>query len=551
MDIISAFKIIDVFGVEFNAAIFSKRQYKTLYGTFLTVVFFVLAIYKLGIMISQAINKTNFTVTEEKDILSGEEQNITTPYLAVCAGKYDNKTFYYYPMASDNESDISPEYNETFSNETDNNCYFYNITNSIISSGVESSDGKKLMVMIFEHTLIAQLDGLTLYIDETFIKRSDYHNPVRHKNYQITVSRIATMSQVLKIYLQTIRVIYKNTYNFGFINYEPISAQNYTSYYSNSIESSTNYGSESETPGVIQSLTVIIYHSDWIYTYTFSGFELDTTLSEFGGYINICFIIINFIGQLINRYLLKKYVTMELNKGVSYEKSVNNKRKKTINEVSVKNNNLNIAESINEIRILNSFGRMEDINHDNIKKKYTIANIRENKKINFPNIPINPGITGEQDDSKIIICASNKLINSTSNKEQTEEMQGKKDQEMFKLFKDECDKISDEINSRDELYKSLLDKYTTKEEKENIRYKINNRLFEDSMDYSYFYIILKELKLLELLVLKPDDAKLLLDYNNKLLDFNKLFNLMNNKSIQGKIFYSQLYKEYAINKCLI
>ena len=59
------------------------------------------------------------------------------------------------------------------------------------------------------------------------------------------------------------------------------------------------------------------------------------------------------------------------------------------------------------------------------------------------------------------------------------------------------------------------------------------------------------MKLLELLVLKPDDAKFFNEYKNKFMDFNKLMILTENKKIQEKIFSSKLYKEYALKKCNI
>ena len=122
---------------------------------------------------------------------------------------------------------------------------------------------------------------------------------------------------------------------------------------------------------------------------------------------------------------------------------------------------------------------------------------------------------------------------------------------MFKLYKDECNKISDKINNENKLYNILYNKEISDIEKENIRNKINERIFEKFMDYSNLYVIFKELKLLELLVLTPDNIKFFNEYKNKLMDLNKLMILIDNKKIQGKIFSSSLYKEYAIRKCII
>ena len=73
---------------------------------------------------------------------------------------------------------------------------------------------------------------------------------------------------------------------------------------------------------------------------------------------------------------------------------------------------------------------------------------------------------------------------------------------MFKLYKNECDKIINKINNEDELYNSLSNKKISITEKENIRKRINERLFGKTVDYSNLYIIFKELKLLELLLIK-------------------------------------------------
>ena len=549
MTLLSLFQYIDIFGVEFNCTIFSQREYKTLSGSFLTIIFFVLAIYKLQIMLSQAINKTNFTVTEEKDILSGEDQNLTTLYLTVCAGIKDNETFIFKAMSDGNGTNVASKYNQTSSNQTHSNCYSYNLTHSVLSAGTSesgfSSGVKKLWATILLNNYDRVSDTLTFYIDEAFIKRSDYQNPVRHKNFQMVVSRISYVSQKVNINLQTIKVKHKNAYNFGFFSYEPESSENYTSYYSNSIETTTDYALGE---GLHKYVSIHIYHSDWIITYVFNGFELDSALSDFGGYINVCFIIISFFGKFLNKYLLQKYVSVELNKGINYEELLYYNQRKTINKDNEVNNISNIAESINEIRVLNS--KVNDINHDDVKKNYTIGNIQKNSKINCPNLSVNPGITENQEDSKIIISDNKNLI---SKEKITEEKYGQENkyEEGFKLYKNECDKIIDAINSRDELYNKLCNQALSKKREEKIRKKINERLFQESMDYSYFYIILKELKLLELLTLKKDDAKLFLEYNNKLLDYNKLMTLIKNKNIQDNIFSSKMYKEYAISKCVI
>ena len=239
MGLLSLFRYIDIFGVEFNASIFSCKKYKTLHGSFLTVVFFVLAIYKLEVIISQAINKTNFTVTEEKDILSGEKQNISTFYLTICASPQDNDTFKFDNLVSSNGLKLFPEYNVTVSKKLGLHCYSYNLTNLTISAGeVESGFANNVIPLqgeIIENIELAEVESLVFLIDEIFIKRSDYNNPVHNKYFSIVNENIYKDYQYFNIYLQTIQVKYQDTFNFGFLRYEPVSSKNYTSYYSSKV----------------------------------------------------------------------------------------------------------------------------------------------------------------------------------------------------------------------------------------------------------------------------------------------------------------------------
>ena len=189
MGLLFWFKYIDIFGVRYNVAIFSQKEFKTLHGSILTIILFVLAAYKLGSIISQAINKTNFTVTESKDILSGDDQSISTFYLTACAGIEDNNTFSFLPLVNENGTEVNAEYNETLSKKIQQHCYSYNFTDLIMSAGKDqlgfSDDMKSLQGMIFEDIGEMKIDSLTFFIDETYIKRSDYYNPVSTKNFQI------------------------------------------------------------------------------------------------------------------------------------------------------------------------------------------------------------------------------------------------------------------------------------------------------------------------------------------------------------------------------
>ena len=136
---INYFRNIDMFGVGFIPTLFSQKRYKTICGAVLTLILAILSLYKLIIILTDAIYKTNFSVTEEKDILNGEDQIISSFYLTVCVDKLNNDVLVFDDMQS-REIKISPSYNQIFSKLNDESCYTYNLTNLIISSDPKSKN---------------------------------------------------------------------------------------------------------------------------------------------------------------------------------------------------------------------------------------------------------------------------------------------------------------------------------------------------------------------------------------------------------------------------
>ena len=116
-------------------------------------------------------------------------------------------------------------------------------------------------------------------------------------------------------------------------------------------------------------IILTIHHSDWIIIYTFNEFDLYTTLADFGGYINACFIVLNFVGTLINNYLFTKHILKNLNSVVSYDTLLHNKTKKGSKKNKDKKN-INNEEIINETQNL-YFPKKENINLDNSVKTFS------------------------------------------------------------------------------------------------------------------------------------------------------------------------------------
>ena len=537
-NLLNLLKYIDIFGVEFNSSIFSRKEYRSFSGVILTIILLVLAICKIIVLVSQTNNRTNFSVMKEKDILSGEKQNISMLYMTFCSGLFNDGLAY--PSEISDNKDIPlvfPEYNEIISNQTESYCYSYNLTNFTLSVGTPESGFTKKIKSLYGSVFgfLSSTSELRIYIDEVYIKSSDYFNPVRHRSYPILID--VGYPQTLELYLQTIQVKYKNTYGFGFSKYEP-NYENYTSYYSSRVFGRGAYKAVTDFKFTIQ-------HSDWITTYTFNGFNLDTVFSEFGGYIIICFVVLNFIGRCINYFLLQYYISINLNKGIIKNDSL---KSKIGNDYENSTNKKFSIEIASETENLNFGKKRNDITDTN--RRHLIQNTARSNEVDCLNFETNQINSEDQNDFKIMTGDSNKKL---KNSNLIEEKNGKseKDEEIFKLYKYECDEICAKINSENELYNKLFNKEISDKEKEKIRKKINVKLFEERMDYNNFDIIFKELKILELLVLNSDNIGSFIEYNKHILDFKKLTALVENKQTQNRIFSSRLYMEYALQKCII
>ena len=540
-NLLNLLKYIDIFGVEFNSSIFSRKEYRSFSGVILTIILLVLAICKIKVLVSQTNNRTNFNVVKEKDILSGEKQNISMLYITFCSKLFSDGTSYPGEICDNKDIPLAfPEYNEIISNQTESYCYSYNLTNFTLSIGTPESGFTKKIKTLYGSVfgLLSSDTELKIYIDEVFIKSSDYFNPVCHRNYPIVID--VNYPQTLDLYLQTIQAKYKNTYGFGFSKYEP-NYKNYTTYYSNRVLGRGEYKSVTDFKFTIQ-------HSDWITTYTFNGFNLDTVISELGGYIIICFIVLNFIGTFINYFLLQYYISINLNKGIIKNDSLKSKIGNDYENNSNTNKNFNI-EIASETENLNFGKKRNDITDTN--RRHSIQNTARSNEVDCLNFETNQINTEDQNAFKIITGDSKKKLKNPNLIEEKIEEKNEKEEEIFKLYKYECDEICAKINSENELYNKLFNKEISDKEKDKIRKKINVKLFEERMDYNNFDIIFKELKILELLVLNQDNIGSFIEYNKHILDFNKLTALVENKQTQNRIFSSRLYMEYALQKCIV
>ena len=570
-------KNIDLFGAAYEPRTFSKNKYKSVYGALLSVFLFALIGYKIYQILLSIISKTDYTVKVENGILNGESQILNSFYLTFCVNKSINYSNIFVPLKDSNNNIVDSIYNESNSNYFGLNCYSYNLNKLELSAKTELGDYNKIIFGSIKKEVFTKNEQLYFLPEVKYVK-SDYHNPILSKNITTIIQKINKDIKI-DVYLQTIQIIHKNTFDLGFIYYELINSKNYTSYYSNSIteknENKSNLNINKKNEIIIR-----VFHSDIITTYIFTGFKFGQMVSDIGGYINCWMIILNLIGQKLNSYFLNKEILKELNK----------KDKTKIKFIHMGNNNffknktLNIKSKNNsqiggECKKSKHEGSAQ-ISHSVIKRigfvdnnsfsqdKSGIDNLDDSNKLNLmqpmPALKnINPIVFRDRRKSTFNSFSINKSIVRScfsNNKVAIQKIRQKiKDnatntvveKKNFSEFKKECDEFLKMIYNNNDFYKDYNKRGKAIEINDNQKQKFATKLFRNFMDYGMIFNCVKELKILELILLDETNAKFFMEQKDYIYDINKLILLGDNKNLQPKLFSSMKNKEYALKQCII
>ena len=87
------------------------------------------------------------------------------------------------------------------------NCYSYNLNKFELSAKSELGDYNKNIFGIIKKDFF-QNEQLYFLPDVKYVKRSDYHNPIRSKNFKFVIKKINNINKI-DIYLQTIKLYIK------------------------------------------------------------------------------------------------------------------------------------------------------------------------------------------------------------------------------------------------------------------------------------------------------------------------------------------------------
>ena len=571
-------KFLDLFGTTYEPRIFSKNKYKSVYSAILSILLFALIIYKIYQLLRIIISKTEYSVTEEKTVLDGENQILNPFFLTFCVNESINQNSYIFSSLMDyNNKKVDSVYNKSNSIFFGLNCYSYNLNKLELSAKSKLGDNNKNIYGIIKKEFLSKNEQLYFLPDVNYVRTSDYHNPIRSKNFNTVIQKINNINKI-DIYLQTIQIIHKNTIGFGFNNIDLINIKNYTSYLHSITENNKNqsYQNNNENNEII----VRVFHSDEITTYTFTGFKFDQLISDIGGYINCWMLILNLIGQKINNIFLNKKILKELNKKdktkIKFIHMGNTAiiKNKTLNLLSKNNLQIHLKHKkkkregsvllnrrfIKKIGTTeNNFFSREQIGIDNLEDSNNISLMRPSFLRNIS--PISPIKFKSKRKSYVknidIInkgimknCFSNNIF-EIQNIEQDITYNNIEERKSFSEFKKECNDFLKMIYNKNDFYKDYNQRGTAIEIDDNQKEKFATKLFRNFMDYGMIFNCIKELKILELILLNGANAKLFLEQKDYIYDLNKLIILTDNKRLQPKLFSSMKNKEYALKQCII
>ena len=558
---LSLIKYIDLFGATYEPRIFSKNKYKSIYGAILSILLFALITFKIYQMLQKVISKKDCSVTEENNILDGENQILNPFYLTFCINVSINHSLIFSPMMDYNNKKVDSIYNKSNSKFFGLNCYSYDLNKLELSAKSELGDYNKNIFGIIKKEYFTKNEELYFLPDFKYVQRSDYHNPIRSKNFNTVIKKINNINKI-DIYLQTIQIIHKNTFSFGFINYELINSKNYTSYSHSFTDKNKNNSDKNNNED--NKIIVRIFHSDIVTTYTFTGFKFDQLVSDIGGYINCLMIILNLIGEKINNIFLNKEILKELNKKdktkIKFIHMGNTGflRNKTSNIIS--KNNLQIDGNLKKkkhgrstqldntiIKKINSFSQMNNLDDSN--KLNLIQPLPFLKNIN-PIIFKDRPTTNKLNKTVIRNCFSDSKF-GIKNLRQEIKNTNILERKNYSEFKKECNDFLKMIYNKNDFYKDYNQRGTAIEIDDNQKEKFATKLFRNFMDYGMIFNCMKELKILELILLDETNAKLFMEQKDYIYDLNKLIILSDNKKLQPKLFSSMKNKEYALKQCII
>ena len=354
----------DLFGTIYFPTLFQNDKQKTLYGSFLTIILFLIIIIKIIFIIYHIVSKDNYQVRTEKFSDTDIRTFVSNFSISICTDEtfsVDNNVKYNNIFSSNSSLNETSEPILLNLNNNTIQCLLYELDNFTL----QDSDNKDNIEYISTSIKVNKNNTISLFplkfgFPLIYPSISNYNNPLQNRTKYIYLSNSHKNGQTIRIYLDKLQVRYKNNY---FLNLFGIDKTiNYT------VLSSIELIDNLSIFGTSGYSFIEVYYTGWRTLYTFIAYDLDNDICAFGGFINIFFFIFNSIGKVINTIFLKKKI----------ENSLSIKRAKTISTIFQKSNsNVTSVKNVNTINnnIMNFSLKTKDLKQNNYvdNKKYLEA----------------------------------------------------------------------------------------------------------------------------------------------------------------------------------
>ena len=542
---------LDLFGVKFNPTLFSQDKNKSLTGAFLTFILLLLALTKIGLTIYHIIKKDKFTYKHETFVDIDNYFNISKFYIAICADDTFSviNNLVTHNISQENFSSYSEgEYVER--NENGYECLNYTLDNFILKdTDIESEQIYIYYMFKVEKNETNSFFNLRFDFPKYYPSISDYNNPLGKRIGHAFINSAYTKGKTLKIYLDKLQVKHQNRYGFGIFN-APIQTENYSVV--NSYEVEDNLG----IFGYYGYSTIEIFYTGWIQSYTFIGYDIEEEISSIGGFLNVCFVLLSFIGAITNQCFLEASIKKNLKSDFKADFKKNHSVNKNIEGKNNSNNNCNsqfISNSGNNLfgnSTLNSgFPKLNQniVNslHFHLNNTTTNTNINENTHIETNENNINKDFPFFQKSQLINIKSFNTQDKTNNNTKVFEKKITFPNNIIYNKFDNEYN-----IRKVD----SALSKSIHFTSKRFIVSEVTQ--FLRTMDYGIIYKIIKDVILLEFLTLSPRKAKIFYQLRNAPFNLfeldEQLANLSNSSSSsENLLLLDENFKLELFENCIL
>ena len=525
---LSLFSQMDLFGVKYSPTLFSNDKNKSIIGAILTIILAFLAIGKIILTIYHIIKKDKFRYKHETFTDIDNYINISNFHISICADDsfsvIDNLITH--NITQENFSTYSEGELIPRDNITGYECLKYDLENfTLKDSNLELNQTYIYYMFRVEKNNTNSFFNLRFDFPKIYPSIKNFKNPLGNRTSHAFINSAYSKGKALKVYLDKLQVKYQNRYGFGIFE-SPATVKNYTIL--NSFEVIDNLGLFS----YYGYNTIEVFYTGWTQSYTFIGYDIEEEISSIGGFLNVCFVILSFIGGMTNNLFLTASIKRNLQTDFKASFRTNTNTSKKSNKVNVNSNSQNQHLIGNSNSQFSPIHNLKEIQKNNIGLNTNNTNVNTNTNLNSNNYyEINENRENKESYIKKPLLINIKSINNKTN-EQRDNI------DIYsQYFKNEIN-IKNDYNIRK--VDSTFSRNIHFTSKRFIVSEVNQ--FLNSMDYGLIYNLIKDVILLEFLVLTPRNAKLF--YQLRTAPFN-LFDLDEQLS---KISNSKEYKVLADEK---